>query len=91
MDAATKIQILLRLGHTKTPVVMDDTSPQSIALAKLPPGLQSRHVIPRVQTTEHPKEEHRSEGDATKMVRDFSSRRHVSYFLGSWLRLPDPY
>ena len=71
---------------------MDNTGPQSIALAKFPPDLQSRHVDPRVQTTEHPKEEeYKSEEDATNMVRDFSSRGHVSYFLGSWPRLPHPY
>jgi hypothetical protein len=60
---------------------MDNTGPRSIALAKLPPDLQSRHVDPRVQATDHPKEEYKSEGDATNMVRDFSSREHVSYFI----------
>jgi len=89
VDAATKVQILLRLGITKTSIVMDNTGPQSIALAK--PDLQSRHVNPRVQATEHPKEEYKSEGDATSMVRDFSSRGHVSYFLRSWPRLPHSY
>ena len=65
----------------KTSVAVDDTGPQSIALAKSPPDLQTRHKDPGLQTPEHPEEEHKSEGDATNVVREFSSRGLISYFL----------
>jgi hypothetical protein len=70
---------------------MDHAGPQSFAPANLLPDVQSQHVDLRVQTTEHPNEGFKLEGDATNTVRDFSSRGYISYFLGSWPRLPHPY